>query len=207
MVHYSGIVERTETSNKVLTCLARHVESQMSPGELITIIHSGNSDYIRLVHILIAQLLTRNRWVYVFDYQRRIKSVYLQQLLTKQKMSLGKALRKLALRVILDENHAIDELQRLQRRKPSRKKPPVLFVIDPSGLFGRLRGGVKQSAEGLQFQYDAAKLFAQKEYSVVISDFGGRHFHRVESVVPAQLAEAATLVLQFLPRQILLSPR
>ncbi len=206
MAHYSGIVERTEISNKILTCLARHVESQMSPGELVTIIHSGNSDYIRLVHILMAQLLIQNRWVYVFDYQRRIKTVYLQQLLTKQKVSLSKVLRKFVLRVILDENHGIDELLRMQRRKPSRKKPPAFFIIDPSGLFGRLRGGVKQSAEGLQFQYDAARLFAQKGYSVVISDFGGRHFHRVESVVPAQLAETSTLVLQFLPRQILLAP-
>jgi len=205
MSHFSGIIERPETSQKVLTCLASHVQSQMQPGSFITIIHAGNSDYIRLLHILIAQLLIGKHRVYIFDYHRRIKSVYLQQLLNQQKANIDRILPNLILRVILDENHALDELARLQRRIPSRRRPPIFFIVDPSGLFGRLRGGVKQSAEGLQFQYDAAKLFAQKGFTVVVSDFGGRHFHRIESVVPAQLAQSSTLILQFLPRQILLS--
>ncbi len=204
MSHYSGIVERPETSQKVLACLAEHVNAQMHQGSFMTIIHVGNSDYIRLLHILIIQLLLKKRRVYVFDYHRRIKTVYLQQLLRQQNASSTKILQNLRLRIILDENHALDELVQLQRRTPSKRKPPVFFVIDPSGLFGRLRGGVKQSAEALQFQYDAAKVFAQKGYAVVVSDFGGRQFHRIESVVPAQLAEPSTMILQFLPRRIIL---
>ncbi len=205
MSHYSGIVETPETSQQVLVCLAAHVQAQMHQGSFTTIIHAGNSDYIRLLHILITKLLLGKHRVYVFDYQRRIKTVYLQQLLHQQNVNTSKILQSLMLRVILDENHALDELVRLQRRKPSKRRPPAFFIVDPSGLFGRLRGGVKQSAEGLQFQYDAAKIFAQKGYAVIVSDFGGRQFHRIESVVPAQLAEPSTLILQFLPRKILLS--
>ncbi len=78
-------------------------------------------------------------------------------------------------------------------------------MVDPSGLFRRMKGGVKHSAQGLQFQYEAAQIFAQKGFAIVISDFGGRQLHRIESVVPAQLANPATLILQFLPRRILIS--
>ena len=113
--------------------------------------------------------------------------------------------RNLHFRVILDEDHALNELMRLQRRTPSTRKPPVLFVVDPSGLFERMRGGVKQSAQALKFQYEAAVVFAQRGYAVIVSDFGGREFHRVEAVVPTILAEPATIILQFLPRRIILS--
>ena len=205
MSHYSGIVGRSETSQKVLTCLATHTQAQMDRGSFFTIIHAGNSDYIRLLHILITQLLLSKHRVNVFDYQRRIKTVYLQQLLTQRNANIGKALQNLLLRVILDEKHALDELVRLQRRTPSKRKPPVFVLVDPSSLFGRMRGGVKHSAEGLQFQYDAAIIFAQKGYAVVVSDFGGRQFHRIETVVPTKLAEISTMILQFLPRKILLT--
>jgi hypothetical protein len=203
--HNSGIVERPETSQELLNCLATHIQAQMQQGSFITIIHAGNSDYIRLLHILISKLLINKHRVYVFDYHRRIKPVYLQQLLHKNQVKTRSVLQHLLLRVILDENHALDELTKLQRLTPSQRRPPSFFLIDPSGLFGRLRGGVKQSAEGLQFQYEAATIFAQKGYSVVVSDFGGRQFHRIESVVPTQLADVSTLILQFLPRKILLS--
>jgi hypothetical protein len=205
MSHYSGIVERWGTSQKLLICLAAHVQALMHQGSFTTIIHSGNSNYIRLLHILIERLLNDKHRVYVFDYHRKIKLVYLQQLLRQRNANASRLLKNLILRVILDETHALDELVRLQRWTPSQRRPPVFFLVDPSGLFGRLRGGVKQSAEGVQFQYDAAKLFAQKGYIVVVSDFGGRHFHRIESVIPTQLLEPSTLILQFLPRQILLS--
>ncbi|MFX1319276.1 MAG: hypothetical protein ACFE9D_01300 [Promethearchaeota archaeon] len=204
MSYYSGIVEGPETSQKLLVCLATHIQAQMFQGSFMTLIHAGNSDYIRLLHILISKLLLNKHRVYVFDYHRRIKPVYLQQLLYEIPEKMRTVLQKLTIRVILDENHALDELMQLQRLTPSRRRPPALFFIDPSSLFSRLRGGVKQSSEGLQFQYEAAMAFAQKGYSVVVSDFGGRHFHRIESVVPAQLAEPSTLILQFLPRQILL---
>ncbi len=202
MSRYSGIVERQETSQEVLSCLSAHVHAGMHEGSFVTIIHAGNSDYIRVLHLLISRLLMEKRRVNIFDYHRRIKTVYLQQLLNQQKVDVKKIQQNLNLRVILDENHALDELVRLQRRTPSKRRPPAFFVVDPSGLFGRLRGGVKQTAEGLHFQYDAAKIFAQKGYAVLVSDFGGRQFHRIESVVPAQLKEFSTMVLQFLPQRI-----
>lgn len=142
MSRYSGIVNRDETSQEILNCIASHVRVQMQSTSFTTIIHAGNSDYIRLLHIMISQLLLDKHRVYVFDYQRRIKTVYLQQLLRQQKMNISNPLQKLNLRVILDEDHALDELVRLQRRTPSKRKPPALFIVDPSGLFGRLRGGV-----------------------------------------------------------------
>jgi hypothetical protein len=204
MSDYSGIVERPKTSQKLLICLANHIQAQMCQGSFITLIHAGNSDYIRLLHILISKLLLNKHRVYVFDYHRRIKPIYLRQLLHEDPAKTRSLLQNLMIRVILDENDALDALMQLQRRTPSQHRPPAFFLIDPSGLFSRLRGGVKQSSEGLQFQYEAAKIFAQKGYSVVVSDFGGRQFHRIETVVPAQLVEPSTLVLQFLPRQILL---
>lgn len=204
MSRYSGIVERTETSHEVLSCLSAHIHARMHQGSFVTIIHAGNSDYIRVLHLLISRLLIDKHRVTVFDYHRRIKTVYLQQLLIQQKADIKKTQQHLNLRVILDENHALDELVRLQRRTPSKRRPPALFIVDPSGLFSRLRGGVKQTAEGLQFQYDAAKIFAQKGYAVLVSDFGGRQFHRIESVVPAQLKEPSTIILQFLPQRIIL---
>ena len=194
-----------QMSAKLLDCLQAHVSAQMSAGSLIVLVHAGNSDYIRFTHKLVTQFLLRQRRVFIFDYHRRMKLVYLRQLLRQQSAGKSQTEKRLFLRVILDEAHALDELVRLQRRKPSRKYPPVLIMVDPSGLFGRQRGGVKQSAEALEFQYDAAQLFAQKGYAVFLTDFGGRQFHRIESIVPSQLATSANLVLQFLPRKIILA--
>ena len=191
--------------NDILRCIEAHLRAQMIAGSFFTIIHAGNSDYIRLLHRLIAHLLLDKRRVYVMDYTRRIKSVYLQLLLQPQTTNAIRILKNLHLRVILDEDHALNELIRLQRRTPSKRKIPALFVIDPSGLFERMRGGVKQSAKALQFQYEAAVLFSENGYSVVVSDSGSREFHRVDSLVPSQLANPATLILQYLPRRIILS--
>ena len=190
---------------KLLDCLQAHIFAQMDAGSLIVLVHAGNSDYIRFVHKLASQLLLDRRRVHLFDYHRRIKLVYLRQLLRQKMAARLQAEKRLALRVILDEAHALDELVRLQRLTPARKHSPVLIMVDPSGLFGRQRGGVKQSAEALEFQYEAARLFAQKGYAVFLTDFGGRQFHRIESIVPSQLAASADLVLQFLPRKIILS--
>lgn len=189
----------------VLRCLEAHLHAQMIAGSFFTIIHAGNSDYIRLLHRLISQLLLDKRRVYVMDYRRRIKSVYLQQLLQQKSTNSIRLLKNLHLRVILDEDHVLNELIQLQRRTPSRRKVPALFFIDPSGLFGRMRGGVKQSAKALQFQYEAAVSFSEIGYSVVVSDSGSREFHRVDSLVPSQLAGPATLILQYLPRRIILT--
>ena len=190
---------------KLLDCLQAHVFAQTNTGSLIVLVHAGNSDYIRFIHKLASQLLLDRRRVYLFDYHRRIKLVYLRQLLRRNKPGNAQAEKRLTLRVILDEAHALDELVRLQRLTPARKHPPVLFMVDPSGLFGRQRGGVKQTAEALGFQYEAARLFTQKGYAVLLTDFGGRQFHRIESIVPSQLATSASLVLQFLPRKIILT--
>lgn len=192
-------------SEKLLDCLEAHVFTQMNAGSLVVLVHAGNSDYIRFTHKLASRFLLRQRRVYLFDYHRRIKQVYLRQLLRQQPADKLQAEQRLVLRVILDEAHALDELVRLQRHTPSRKYPPVLIMMDPSGLFGRKRGGVKQSAEALEFQYDAAQLFTQKGYAVFLTDFGGRQFHRIESIVPSQLATSASLILQFLPRKIILT--
>lgn len=205
MTNYAKGARTTQSTQETLACLTAHVQAQLDSGSFITIIHAGNSDYLRLLHMLITELLLTKRRVYIFDYHRRIKSVYLQQLIQQRTSSSSQLYKFLQLRVILDEEHALNELVRLQRLTPSKRKPPVLFIVDPSGLFGRMRGGVKQSAQALQFQYEAAQMFAQQGYAVVVSDFGGRQFHRVESLVPTQLATPANLVLQFLPRRIIFS--
>ncbi len=189
----------------VLLCLESHVRAQLHSSSFLTIIHAGNSDYLRLLHFLISQLLLSKRRVFVLDYNRRIKRVYLQQLIHQASTGPQEVLKLLHLHVILDEEHALNELVALQRRKTSKRRSPVLMMIDPSGLFRRIRGGVKQSAKALQFQYEAATLFLRLGYAVVVSDSGGRQFHRIESLVPTQLATPATLILQFLPRQIILS--
>ena len=197
--------EEQQLYQNALTCIESLAQAQMGAGSFLTIIHAGNSDYLPFLHKLISHFVFTNRQVHVFDYHRRIKQVYLQTLLRRKSKKSVQNYKNLKFRVILDEDHALNELMRLQRRTPSKRKPPVLFVVDPSGLFGRMRGGVKQSAQALKFQYEAAVLFAQMGYAVVVSDFGGREFHRVEAVVPAILAEPATLILQFLPRRIILS--
>lgn len=197
--------EEQQFYKKGLACIEPLAYAQMEAGNFLTIIHAGNSDYLPFLHKLISQLIIANRRVHVFDYHRRIKQVYLQTLLQQKSKKSVREYTNLKFRVILDEDHALNELMRLQRLTPSKRKPPVLFMIDPSGLFGRMRGGVKQSAQALKFQYEAAVLFAQKGYAVVVSDFGDREFHRVEAVVPALLAKPATMILQFLPRRIILT--
>lgn len=190
---------------KLMSCLQAHVFSQMDGGSLTVIVHAGNNDYIRFVHSLISRFLKARQCVIVFDYHRRIKLLYLRHLLQTGTSDITPSENRLFLRVILDETHALDELIRLQRRTLSTKRPSILIMVDPSGLFGRQRGGVKQSAQALELQYEAAKSFAQKGYAVLVTDFGGRQFHRIESIVPSQLAYSANLVLQFLPRKIILS--
>ncbi len=197
--------EEQQLYQNALTCIESLAQAQMGAGSFLTIIHAGNSDYLPFLHKLISHFVFTNRQVHVFDYHRRIKQVYLQTLLRRKSKKSVQNYKNLKFRVILDEDHALNELMRLQRRTPSKRKPPVLFVVDPSGLFGRMRGGVKQSAQTLKFQYEAAVSFAQMGYAVVVSDFGGREFHRVEAVVPTILAEPASLILQFLPRRIILS--
>lgn len=201
----STLADEKQIYQKTLTCIESLAQAQIDTGSFLTIIHAGNSDYLPFLHKLICHFVFIKRQVHVFDYHRRIKQVYLQTLLQQKSKKSIQDYNNLKFRVILDEDHAINELMRLQRRTPSKRKPPVLFLVDPSGLFGRMRGGVKQSAQALKFQYEAAVLFAKMGYAVVVSDFGGRQFHRVEAVVPTILAEPATLVLQFLPRRIILS--
>lgn len=205
MPQCAGKPDYEKNRDDVLLCLESHVRAQLHSRSFLTIIHAGNSAYLRFLHFLISQLLLSKRRVYVFDYNRRIKQVYLQQLIHQASTRPQEAMKFLHLSVILDEDHALNELVRLQRRKASKRQSPVLMMIDPSGLFRRIRGGVKQSAKTLQFQYEAAALFLQLGYAVVVSDSGGRQFHRIESLVPRQLATPATLILQFLPRQIILS--
>ncbi|MHA2313818.1 MAG: hypothetical protein ACXACF_00800 [Candidatus Hermodarchaeia archaeon] len=201
----STLSEEQQVYQKALACVESLAQAQMDAGSFLTIIHAGNSDYLPFLHKLITHFTVTKRQVHVFDYHRRIKQVYLQTLLQQKSKKSVQEYRNLHFRVILDEDHALNELMRLQRRTPSTRKPPVLFVVDPSGLFERMRGGVKQSAQALKFQYEAAVVFAQRGYAVIVSDFGGREFHRVEAVVPTILAEPATIILQFLPRRIILS--
>jgi hypothetical protein len=205
MASFSVPASPQQMDAKLLECLEAHVIAQMTAEALVVLVHAGNSDYIRFMHKLASQFLMRKQRVYIFDYHRRIKLVYLRQLLRQHASDKAKPETFLTLRVILDEAHALNELVRLQRITPSTKRPPVLIMVDPSGLFGRQRGGVKQSAQALEFQYEAAQLFAQKGYAVLLTDFGGRQFHRIESIVPSQLANSASLVLQFLPRKIVIA--
>jgi hypothetical protein len=171
----------------------------MQGGSFFTIIHAGNSDYLRFLHDLIVLLLNRKHRVIVFDYRRRLKSVYLQQAIQRLGNDSKRIFQRLSHRIILDENHALNEISRLHSKTPSKRRPPVLILIDPSGLFGRLIGSVKQAASALKFQYEAAQLLAHHGYAVVVADAGGREFHRTEALVPTLLANASSLVLQFLP--------
>lgn len=195
------------TPNKAkdyLRCLVSHVEAQLQASSFVTVIHAGNSDYLHLLHDLIANLLVHKHRVHVMDFRRRIKLVYLQQAL-RRASSLETAQKRLNFQVILNEDHALKEYQRLQRQTPSQQKPPALFLIDPSGLFDRIIGSVKQAASVLQLQYEAAQLFAEQGYAVIVSDVGSRSFHRAESFVPAQLVDASTLILRFLPGRVLIN--
>lgn len=194
------------TSNKAknpLSCLVPHVVSQLKASSFVTVIHVGSSDYLRFLHDLIADLLVHKHRVHVLDFHRRIKLVYLQQVL-RRTSSLEIAQKRLNFQVILNEDHALKKYQRLQRQTPSQRKPPALFLVDPSGLFDRIIRSVKQAASVLQLQYEAAQLLAEQGYAVIVSDVGSRSLHHTESFVPAQLANASTFILKFLPGHIII---
>ncbi len=195
----SSIQFTNSSINKYLSCLIQHTAAQIQRGSFFTIIHSANSDYLRFLHDLIVLLLTRKHRVIVFDYRRRLKSVYLQQAIQRLGVYSKRVFQRFIHRIILDEHHALNEISRLHSKTPSERRPPVLILIDPSGLFGRQIGSVKQAASALTFQYEAAQMFAQHGYAVVIADAGGREFHRTEALVPASLGKISSLVLQFLP--------
>ncbi|MFX1562209.1 MAG: hypothetical protein ACFFDP_02750, partial [Promethearchaeota archaeon] len=148
-------------------------------------------------------LLVHRHRVHVMDFRRRIKLVYLQQVL-RRFSSLETARKRLNFQVILNEDHALKEYQRLQRQTPSRRNPPALFLVDPSGLFDRIIRSVKQASSVLQLQYEAAQLFAEQGYAVIVSDVGSRSLHHTEAFVPAQLANASTQILRFLPGRIII---
>ena len=194
----------SKTSSNPLQCLVSHVGARLQNGTLVVVIHVANSQYLSFIHDLIV-LLAGKKWrLNVFDCQRRIKSVYLQQALRRSIHPSKKSLKLLNLRIILYEDHALREYQRLHRITPSAKKPAALFLVDPSGLFGRLIGSVKQAASAVKYQYEVAELFAERGFAVILTDSGGREYHRIETVVPAQLTQAASLLLQFLPRRIII---
>jgi hypothetical protein len=187
-----------------LNCLVSHVAAQLRGSSFVTVMHVGNSDYLRFLHDLISNLLVNKHRVHVLDFRRSIKLVYLQQAL-RRASSLEEGRKHLNFQVILNEDHALKEYQRLQRQTPSQRKFPALFLIDPSGLFGRIIGSVKQASSVLQMQYEAAKIFAEQGYAVIFSDVGSRSYHRTESLVPAQLSDASTLILQFLPSHVFIN--
>ncbi|MFX1563154.1 MAG: hypothetical protein ACFFDP_07590 [Promethearchaeota archaeon] len=187
-----------------LSCLVSHVAAQLRASSFVTIIHAGSSDYLRFLHDLIISLLVNRRQVHIFDFRRRIKLVYLQQALRKT-TSLEIAQKHLNFQVILNEDHSLKEYRRLHGQTPSSQTPPVLLLIDPSGLFSRIKRGVKQASSVLQMQYEAAQLLAEQGYAVVLCDAGDRSFHRVGLLVPAQLTKVSTLILQFLPGRILIN--
>lgn len=187
-----------------VACLVSHVAARLESGSLLTVIHSGSSDYLRFLHDLIARLLVDGHHVDVLDYRRAIKLVYIQQMVSRRVATPLENLRRLNLRVILDEQHAVAEAQRLNRESPLPHEVPFLFFVDPSTLLGRLVRRVKEAAVALRLQYEIAQLLAAKGYAVVVADAGGRELHRAECLVPRQLALSSTLLLQFLPHRILI---
>jgi len=187
-----------------LSCLVSHVTAQLQATSFVTIMHAGSSDYLRFLHDLIVRLLVNEHQVHIFDFRRRIKLVYLQQAL-RRTTSLELIRKYLDFRVILNEDHSLKEYRRLHGQAPSSQNPPVLFLIDPSGLFTRIMRSVKQASSVLQLQYEAAQLLSEHGYAVIFCDAGDRSFHRVGLLVPAQLTKVSTLVLQFLPGRIIIS--
>jgi hypothetical protein len=168
------------------------------------VVHSGSSEYLRFLHDLIAQLLVEEHHVNVLDYRRAIKPVYVQQVVNRRTVTPLEHLRRLHLRVILDEDHALAEAQRLNRQSPWTDKFPALCFVDPSTLLGRVVSRVKEAAAALRVQYEIAQALAAQGYAVVVADAGSREFHRAECLVPTQLAQSSTLILQFLPHRVLM---
>jgi len=187
-----------------MTCLVSHVAARLTGGSLFTIVHSGSSDYLRFLHDLIVRLLIDDHHVDVLDYRRAIKQVYVQQVINRSVATPPEYLRRLNLQVILDEQHALAEAQRLNRQSPSTHGVPVLFFVDPSTLLGRLVSRVKEAATALRLQYEIAQVLAAKGYAVVVADAGSRELHRTECLVPGQLAQASSLLLRFLPHRVLI---
>jgi hypothetical protein len=187
-----------------VSCLVCHVAARLERGSLFAIIHSGSSDYLRFLHDLIVRLLIDGHHVDVLDYRRAIKPVYVQQVVNRSVATPLEHLGRLNLQVILDEQHALAEAQRLNRQSPSTHGVPVLFFVDPSTLLGRLVSRVKEAATALRLQYEIAQVLAAKGYAVVVADAGGRELHRAECLVPGQLAQSSSLLLQFLPDKVLI---
>ncbi len=167
--------------------------------------HVANSSYLRFLHDLIAHLLIKQCNVHVLDFHRNIKSLYLQHVLRRTAHEQSECLKRLQLRIILDGDHALNEYRRLHQQPQSQDTLTAVFLVNPSKLFGRLRGSVKQAASTLQFQYEIVEVLASEGYAVVVTDAGGREYHRAECLVPAQLAQSSKLVLQFLPQRILIT--
>jgi hypothetical protein len=140
----------------------------------------------------------------VLDFHRAIKSVYVQQVVNLRVATPLEHLQRLHLRVILDEDHALAEVQCLSRQSLPTDEFPALFFIDPSTLLGRVVTRVKEAATALQAQYEIAQALARKGFAVVVADAGSRELHRAECLVPRQLAQSSTLTLQFLPHRVLI---
>jgi hypothetical protein len=185
-----------------LACLVSHVAARLAGGSLVTVVHSGNSDYLRFLHDLVARLLRDGRTVEVLDFHRAIKFVYIQQMVKRLTASPHDEMHRLSLHVILDEQHAVAEAQRLNRQNPLKLQAPAVFFVDPSTLLARLVSRVKEAAAALQLQYEIAQALAAKGYAVVLADGGGRELHRAECLVPSRLARSSTLLVQFLPRRV-----
>ncbi len=192
-----------QKSTSVLHCLVPHVASQIEPGSLITIMHVANSFYLRFLHDLIVHLAVNEYHVHVLDFYRNIKSLYLQHALRRKGRSEN--LKRIQLRIVLSGEHALNVYRRLHQETKSQDTLNAVFLVNPSKLFGRLRGSVKQAASTLQFQYEIIEVLASEGYAIVVTDAGGREYHRTESLVPAQLAQPSKLILQFLPQRIQIS--
>jgi len=131
-----------------------------------------------------------------------LKLVYVQQVVNRRVATPPEHLGRLNLHVILDEQHALAEAQRLNRQSPSAHGVRVLFIVDPSTLLSRVVSRVKEAATALRLQYEIAQVLAAKGYAVVVADAGGRELHRAECLVPGQLAQSSSLLLQFLPDRV-----
>ncbi len=167
--------------------------------------HVSNSTYLRFLHDLMVHLVIHQTNVHVLDFHRSIKFLYLQHALRRKECNLSECMKRLQLRVILDGDHALNEYRRLHQQLKTQETLTAVFLVNPSKLFSRLKGSVKQAASTLQFQYEIAEVLASEGNAVIVTDVGGRQFHRAEALVPAQLAKFSKLILQFLPQQILLS--
>jgi len=194
--------DRKKGEGDPVSRLVVRVSGLLVPGSLVTLIHCASGDYLRFLHDLVVKLLIDRRAVYALDFRRGLKRVYLHQALARSGLDPASCLAHLHHTVVLEEDHALSKYQHLYHASPERASPVVL-LLDPSVLLGRQIGSVKQAAAALRLQYEAAQLLAQRGYAVVISDSGSHDPHRVECMVPSQLAEASTLILRFLPRRII----